>query len=220
MTTELVTKKVKRETCFLCRYKRDATTLCDKCERPMCKYCATTCAGGYKEDLNGIETVTSCAKAWCPTHAARVARRCYRKIAPNQFSEFRHSEFHEACAVFCSEHSTKCNLCGVATCEYHNECNRHNNDDANARMYVCDRCGKTVCADCSTQCGCERNECKQCVKPKFMMTAQDYMCKWCRDENRRGAFIDGDTSDEENGRLDKNGKFIKKPSDDGDDNVN
>lgn len=220
MTDEPATKKAKRETCGVRFCQDDATTQCVKCEKALCVDCATLCAGGYDEGLYGNAIVTSCAVAWCPAHAPRDAHRCYRKVRPDRSppdSPLRFSEFHEASAVFCSQHSTKCYLCGIAVCEYHEKRDETEEDIVEARMYDCDRCYKTVCAHCSTQCGCDRNECQKCVNPKYTMTKQDYMCKWCRDDNRRGAWIEGDTSDEENGRLDANGKLIKKPSDDDDD---
>lgn len=220
MTDEPVAKKPKRETCSGFRIcHNDATTQCTECEKALCSKCATLCPGGYTEGKYGKAIVAPCTIAWCPAHAARAARRCYRKVRPDQSppdSPLRFSEFHEASAVFCSSHSKKCYLCRVSVCKYHEERDKHDDDVAEARMYECDQCSKTVCAYCSTQCGCEQNECKKCVNPKFMLSEYEYMCKSCRDENRRGACVDGDTSDEENGRLDANGKYIKRPSDDDD----
>lgn len=221
MTTEEPTsKKAKRETCSLLHCRKVSTTQCIECQKVLCNDCSTACAGGYKESETGEISVDACTKVWCPKHAARVARRCYRNVQPDRSppqSPLRYNEFHEANSVFCSKHSTKCYLCPIVTCEFHEIRDKHDEDSVAARMYSCDRCGEVVCAHCSTQCGCDRNECKKCVNPRYMLSGQDYMCKWCRDENRRGAWVDGDTSDEENGRLDKDGKFIKKPSEEDDD---
>lgn len=226
MTTEQPTKKAKLDDkCEVCRHYHapKATTSCDECKKKLCDGCATTCAGGYIETntFSGGERVTveECSVTWCPVHAARVAQRCYRKIPLQQSppnSPMRWSEFHPANAVFCSSHITKCNLCPVASCEYHAKRDRDDDDKAEAQMHTCERCTESVCAHDSVQCGCERNECRKCWNPKYQSTSVDYMCKWCRDDNRRGACVDGDTSDEENGRLDKDGKY-KKPANDDDD---
>ncbi len=213
-------KKTKREICGVGFCRKVATTECRECQKALCKDCSTICAGGYEESESGVITIEACTKTWCPKHAARVARRCYRNVRPDRsppLSPLRFNEFHEANSVFCSKHCTKCYLCRIVTCEFHQLCDKHDKDVVEARMYTCDRCGKTVCVNCSTQCTCENNECKKCVNPRYMLSEDDYMCKTCRDDNRRGACVDGDTSDEDNGRLDKNGKFIKKPLEEDDD---